>query len=239
MPGPHLAMTEPAYPAARAVAARVEAHFARHLAAARERGDGDLAPPPDARTVEAMLDAAFWASLRREENYAPTISLAFVSPDHVGRPLRFERRLRLLPGSLARLAPAVERPGIHLGVWRDGDELHVWGATRTLPALCFVLEVVAPGLLVIKHRRGQEAGKFVNVAVLEGDQVKIVDERGTILPGSPPVLTSLLGRDAAALPADDAIVGADAINIPTQLAVSLRAHRRGGALLVVPAGSSA
>jgi hypothetical protein len=226
-------MSDPGYPAARAVASRVEAHFAHHLAAARERGDADLAPLPDARVVEVMLDAAFWASLRRQENYAPTISLAFVSSSQVSRPLCFERRLRLLPGSLARLAPAVERPGIHLGVWRDGDELHVWGATRTLPAFCFVIEVVAPGLLVIKHRRGHDAGKFINVAVLEGDQVKIVDERGTILPGCPPVLSSLLGSNAVASPEENAI------NTPTQLAVSMRAHRRGGALLVVPAGSDA
>lgn len=224
-------MTEPAYPAARAIASRIESHFARHLAAARARGQDDLASLPDARAVEAMLDAAFWASLRREEAYSPTISLAFVSPEQVSRPLRFERRQRLVPGSLARLAPAVERPGIHLGVWRDGEELHVWGATRALPALCFVLEVVAPGLLVVKHRRGQDAGKFVNVAVLEGDQIKIVDERATILPGCPPVLSSLLGNEAPASPEDDSI------NVPTQLAVSMRAHRRGGALLVVPVGS--
>jgi sensor domain DACNV-containing protein len=226
-------MPGPAYPAARVIAARVESHFARHLAAARERSEDDLAPPPDAAAVEAMLDAAFWASLRREETYSPTISLAFVSPDQVSRPLRFERRQRLVPGSLARLAPAVERPGIHLGVWHDGDELHVWGATRTLPALCFVLEVVAPGLLVVKHRRRQDAGKFVNVAVLEGDQIKIVDERGTIIPGCPPVLASLLGSDTAASPEDDSI------NVPMQLAVSMRAHQRGGALLLVLAGLTA
>jgi hypothetical protein len=219
--------------AARAIASRVEAHFARHGAAARERGEDDVATLPDAHAVEAMLDAAFWASLRREEKYSPTISLAFVSPDQVSRPLRFERRLRLLPGSLARLAPAVERPGIHLGVWRDGEALYVWGATRTLPAFCFVLEVVAPGVLVVKHRRGQDAGKFVNVAVLEGDQIKIVDERGRILPGCPPVLASLLGGDTSAS------ADGDSINVPTQLAVSMRAHRRGGALLVVPAGSEA
>ena len=226
-------MTDPAYPAARAIASRVESHFARHLAAARERGEDDLAVAPEAGAVEAMLDAAFWASLRRVEDYSPTISLAFVSPNQLSRPLRFERALRLLPGSLARLAPAVERPGIHLGVWRDGEELHVWGATRTLPALCFVLEVVAPGLLVVKHRRRQDAAKFINVAVLEGDQIKIVDERGTILPGCPPVLESLLGSDGSASTEDDSI------KVPMQLAVSMRAHQRGGALLVVPAGSDA
>jgi hypothetical protein len=215
------------------VAARVEAHFARQLATARERGEGDLAPPPDTSAIEAMLDAAFWASLRRQEGYEPRVSLAFVPPEQAGQPLRFERRLRLLPGSLARLAPAVERPGIHLGVWREDGELHVWGATRALPAFCFVLEVVAPGLLVVKHRRGNEAGKFVNVAVLEGDQVKVLDERGTIMPGCPPVLETLLAAGSTA-PRDE-----DAVNLPMRLAVSMRAHKRGGALLVVPGDASA
>lgn len=223
----------PAYPAARSIAARVEAHFARRLDAARERGQDDLAPIADASAVEAMLDAAFWASLRREEGYQPRVSLAFLPPEQARRPLRFERRLKLLPGSLARLAPAVERPGIHLGVWRDGTGLYVWGATRALPAFCFVLEVVAPGLLVVKHRRGNEVGKFVNVAVLEGDQVKIVDERGTILAGCPPVLEALLTPGSGAGPEEEPV------NVPMQLAVSMRAHRRGGALLVVPSGSSA
>jgi len=35
-----------------------------------------VATSPDAATIEAIIDAAFWASLRREENYAPKISLA-------------------------------------------------------------------------------------------------------------------------------------------------------------------
>jgi hypothetical protein len=217
-----------------AVAAHVEAHFARHLAAARERGEDDLAPLPYASAVDAMLDAAFWASLRREEGYQPRISLALLPPEQAGRPLRFERRLRLLPDSLARLAPAVERPGIHLGVWAEAGDLYVWGATRALPAFCLVLEVVAPGLLVVKHRRGaSEAGKFVNVAVLEGDQVKVVDDRGTLLLGGPPVLETLLAPGSGSAP------GGDPVNLPMQLAVSMRAHRRGGALLVVPARSSA
>ncbi len=45
------------------------------------------------------------------------------------------------------------------------------------------------------------------------------------------MLESLLGGAAAAVSEDEPI------NVPVQLAVSIRAHRRGGALLVVPAGS--
>ena len=222
----------PAYPAARKVAETVEAHFARRAAASRAAGKQGLAPQPDAATVEAVIDAAFWASLRREEGYRPKISLAFLSPGQAASALMFERRLPLEAVALSRLAPAVERPGIHLGVWRDAECLCVWGTTRDVPRLCFVLEVVEPGLLVIKYRRGRETGKYVNVAVLEGDRVKVVDERGTSLPDCPALLTTLLGFGRA----DSA---PESINILLQLAASMRTHGRGGSLLVVPQGSDA
>ena len=223
-------MTGPAYPAARAVAETARAHFARHHAAAREQGSEDVGPQADARVIESIIDAAFWASLRREEGYSPKISLAFLPPEQAGPPLTFERRLPLEPAALARLAPAVERPGIHLGVWRNPEGLHVWGTTRAIPRLCFVLEVVDPGLLVVKYRRGREAGKYVNVLVLKGDQLKIVDEEGTSLPDCPGLITSLLGFGAPA-------PRAGSVNALVQLAASMRAHGRGGSLLVVPHGS--
>src|SRR5215831_4064127 len=163
-------MPLPSYPAARSVAATVQEHFARHLAGARTRGRDALAPEPGEPVIEAMIDAGFWASLRREEGLAPKISLAYLPPDMAEQPLLFTHPLPLAPAVLAKVAPAVERPGIHLGVWTGPQGLHVWGTTRRLPPYCFVLEVVASGLLVIKHR-SEPFGKFVNVAVLEGDQV--------------------------------------------------------------------
>lgn len=225
-------MTEPAYPAARAVAATVQAHFARNLAAARQYDPQELASLPDAQAIEAIINVAFWASLRREEGFSPKISLAFLSPEQAGQPMRFEQQLPLTPAALSRLAPAVERPGIHLGVWRDRDELRVWGTTRTIPRLCFVLEVIEPGLLVVKYRRGQETGKFVNVVVLKGDQIKIVDEQGTSLADCPALLTPLLGFGSST--SED-----DSVKVLVQLAASMRAHGRGGSLLVVPHSSDA
>jgi hypothetical protein len=227
-------MTEPAYPAARTVAPQVAAHFAHHAAEAERRGRVVVGGTvPDAETIEAIIDAAFWASLRREESYVPKISLAFLPPGTAQHPLLFERPLPLVPGALAKVAPAVERAGIHLGVWRDETGLCVWGTVRAIPALCLVVEVAAPGLLVVKHHRGDETGKFVNVAVLEGDQVKVVDERASSLPDCPPLLTSLLGFDSPA----SWVSGIDSVNVLVQLAVSMRAHGRGGLLLVVPSGN--
>jgi sensor domain DACNV-containing protein len=223
-------MTVPTYPTARAVAPRVQEHFATHIAALRIRGRDDLATPPDESTIETIIDAAFWASLRREEGLTPKISLAFVSIGQSIHPLTFERPLPLHPATLAKVAPAVERPGIHLGVWPHEGELRVWGTTRTLPPLCFVIEVVASGLLVIKHR-SEPFGKFVNVAVIEGDTIKIVDENGANIPDCPNVLRSLLGSDWL-------VADGRPINVLVQLSASMRAHGRGGMLLVVPGGTT-
>lgn len=188
--------------------------------------------------------AAFWASLRREESFVPRISLAFLPPSDEVQPLTFAQPLPLEPGALAKVAPAVERPGIHLGVWRNpaaptapagavgwsGGDLLVWGTTRTIPPFCLVVEVVAPGLLVIKHRPREQSRKFVNIAVLEGDRVKVVDERASALPDCPGLLTSLLGFESAQ-------ARGDRLNVLVQVAVSMRSHGRGGALLVVPAAT--
>jgi hypothetical protein len=213
----------PAYPAARAAAGPIREHFARH---GTTNGHA-----PATHDIEAIIEAAFWASLRREEGFLPKISLAFVAPEVVKWPLRFERPLPLAAQALVRLSPAVERPGIHLGVWRDENGLCVWGAIRKLPPYCLVIEVVAPGLLVVKHSRGGEE-KFVNVAVLQGDEVKIIDEQSAQLPGCPDLLTSLLGFDTQH-------ASTDSLSVLIHLAVSMRAHGRGGSLLVVPAGSEA
>ena len=223
---------EAAYPAARIVSPRVHAYFTRQRAETRATGNGRVATLPDTATIQAIVDAAFWASLRREEGFIPKVSLAFLSPEESDSALLFERPLPLDPSLLTKVAPAVERPGIHLGVSRGPEELVVWGATRVIPSLCFVVEVAAPGLIVIKHHSSETKGKFVNVAVLEGDQVKIVDERAAAIPDCPALLTALLGSDSPA-------AWVHSVNVLVQLAVSMRAHGRGGSLLVVPSLSDA
>ena len=227
----------PTYQAARAVAGTIETHFAAHIAAAHERGEEALAPNPDRAAIEAIIDATFWASLRKEEGRSPKISLAFFPPEQVPQPLIFERPLPLTPKVLTKLGPAVERPGVHLGVFTarhessaTSGELQVWGATRKVPSFCFVLEVIEPGLLVIKHRRMAGFGKFANVAVLKGEEVKIVDEQGASLPDCPALLAVLL-------PFTSPGSWDHRFNLHVQLAASMRAHGHGGSLLVVPTGS--
>jgi hypothetical protein len=185
---------------------------------------------PDVNTVQEIIDVAFWASLRREEGRTPRISLAFLPRSVAESALSFARPLSFDPRTLTRIAPAVERPGIHLTIERVGDELQLWGTTRRLPPGSFVLEVVQPGLLVIKRRRAEAAGKYANVAVLEGDEVMEVSDGRVSVAERQPVISQLLGLDSARSWSDSA-------NVIVQLATSMRAHAHGGTLLIVPASS--
>src|SRR3954447_14630715 len=179
-----LLMAQSRYPSASEVAPRIQARFAAFRTIAEAAGSSVMPPAPLMEDIEAVVDAAFWASLRREENYLPRISLALLPPDLAPNRVTFETPLPLSPAALVKVAPAVERRGIHLGVWRDNGTLRVWGTTRVVPASCLVLEVAAPGLLVIKHHRG-DGGKYVNVAVLEADRVKMISDHAMAQPDCP------------------------------------------------------
>ncbi len=229
-------LSEPTYLAARMVAPALAVHFAQHWAAAVRLGGPLLASPPEAALIEAVIDVAFWASLRREEGRPPRISLALLAPAQAVRPLRFAHRLRLTPQALIKLAPAVEQPGIHLGVGQDEQGLYVWGTVTHIPPVCFVLEVVEPGLLVAKHRRADGFGKFVNVAVLRGDQVRVVDEENLGLADCSVLRDSLPDISLSS----SAVVGAGpTVEVLLELARAMRAHGRGGLVLLVPTGSDA
>jgi DNA integrity scanning protein DisA with diadenylate cyclase activity len=219
-------MSVPAYPVAQEAARSIHAQFARHLAAPG-RSHQEVALLPEGEVMATIIDAAFWASLRREEGFVPRISLAFLPPESSANPLLFARPFPLAPEALTRLAPAVERAGIHLGVWGAPEALFVWGTTRNLPPYCFVLEAVSPGVLVLKHSPGEDSGKFSNVAVLAGDKIKILAQHSGFQCDCPARVNSLLEAGSTAKPGS-------AENVLLELAVSMRAHGRGGALMVVP-----
>ncbi|TDE15443.1 putative sensor domain DACNV-containing protein [Dyadobacter psychrotolerans] len=218
------------YKAARAVAGVVESHFEKHHVSAIKHYEQEVAPRPNAQIIEAIIDTTFWASLRREEGRSPKVSIAFLAPENSESPLIFGERLKFTANVLTKLAPAVERSGIHLGVWFYENELYIWGTTRHIPGLCFVLEVIEPGMLVIKHRRVDGFGKFVNVAVLKGDQVKIINEESGKVRDCPSLISSMIGFTSSSL-------WNDSLNVLVQLSVSMRDHGRGGILLVVPSKS--
>ena len=193
---------------------------------ARREGESP-APLPTSAIIERLIEAGFWASLLREEGRSPKISLAAHPYEESDDTLVFDRSLPVKPGALTRLAPAVERPGIHLCAWGDADDLRVWGARRALPPFTLVVEVVDPGLVVAKYSRTAAYGKFGNLAVFRGDRIKLVDEDAARRPDCPKLLATLTGLDESSPTLDNA-------DVLVQLALSMRAHGHGGTLLLVP-----
>lgn len=222
-------ISEPTYLAAKIVSQRIAAHFEKQVA---QHPDGGGRHIPDIPVIEAIIDTAFWASLRREEGYEPKISMVFVPPDMAGSSLVFRHTQRFTPYHLVKLSPAVVQPGIHLCVWMDEGNLHIWGTTYEVPLHSMVVEVVEAGLLVVKQKQRGLAGKLVNVAVLKGNQIKVIDGNHWGLTDSPGILAALLGHSGP--PSVD-----EPENLLVQLALALRSHGRGALLLVVPPNSSA
>ena len=193
-----------------------------------------IARAPTREHVAALVNAVFWASLVQVEGRSTTLSLAYVSPDQTDRPFIFDDPIALQPHALAKVAPAAERPGIHFGAWPGSDgQLAVWGMTRRLPLLCFVLEVASPGVIVVKHRHGGAGSKFVNAAVLAGDEAKFIAGPDPSPLGCSSMLGKLVGHRERQSGAD----WLDPTNAFVRLSLSMRAHRRGGTLLVVPSTS--
>lgn len=221
-------MNESTYPPAKAVAPKVRTYFERLIA--RHPNGSAIATTPSISVIEATIESAFWTSLRREEGYVPRISLAYASPDQVRQPLFFETPLALDPQVLTRIAPAVERPGIHLCTRHSENSLSVWGLARSLPAYCFVVEVIAPGAIAIKQSREESSEKFANVAVIQGDEIMVIEQE-TAEKDRPSLFASFIERSP--------IPALEAPNVLVQFALSIRKHARGGTLLVVPSSTDA
>lgn len=219
------------YLPARIVSSRLETHFAEQLELAKALGTNYIIEPLPAELMESLIDVGFWISLRKEEGFSPNISLALLKPEHSKSPLVFGFRIPLTPANLIKLSPAVGQEGIHLGVWFENDDLYVWGTTQYLPSACFVLQVMEPAVLVVKHKRLGGFGKFVNVVILRGDVVKFVDEKNRGLTDYPSLLHSLLG-----MPLPSSLD--KSVNILVELSTAMRAHKRGALLLVVPSDST-
>jgi hypothetical protein len=214
------------YQNAGSVADMIHTRFEQNFDCCTAQREHPNALPPEKEYIEKLLDMAFWASLRREEGRSPKISLAFISPDHAGSCIMFKERLPFEVSYLTKLSPGVERSGIHIGVWHDQGELYIWGNTTEIPNLCFVLEVAEPGLLVIKYRRLNGFGKFVNVAILTGDEFKMVDDNSPFADG-PDIIRNLMQFTSPTAQGQFS-------NLFILLAVSMRRHMRGGTMLVVP-----
>lgn len=220
-------ISEPTYLPAKIVSSEIKEYFIRQQESNQQK---DFLVP-ETYVIEAIIDTAFWASLRHEEGYTPKISIAYLPPQTGQNNLILKHHQRLTPHHLVKLSPAVIEPGIHLGVWHDDENLCIWGTTHNVPASCLVLEVIEAGLLVIKQKHEAVGRKFINLAVLKGNQIKMIDERQWGLSKCPDILSSLLGIPIPTF-------AGKSVNILVELALAMRRHGRGALMLITPSNSS-
>ncbi|HUH18279.1 putative sensor domain DACNV-containing protein [Albibacterium sp.] len=220
-------ISEPTYLPAKIVSSEIKEYFIRQQESNQQK---DFLVP-ETYVIEAIIDTAFWASLRHEEGYTPKISIAYLPPQTGQNNLILKHHQRLTPHHLVKLSPAVIEPGIHLGVWHDDENLCIWGTTHNVPASCLVLEVIEAGLLVIKQKHEAVGRKFINLAVLKGNQIKMIDERQWGLSKCPDILSSLLGIPIPTF-------AGKSVNILVELALAMRRHGRGALMLITPSNTS-
>jgi hypothetical protein len=233
---------------ARAVAPRWPTTSGSIVQCTRRRPESAVDLLPGADVIEELVDAAFCASVHVKK------ATSRRSPSRSFRPSRRDPAdsSSVLPARCdsahAAGGPAVERPGIHLGVWpayerpglgrlptrpwlrsADPGALQVWGTTHAIPPFCFVVEVIAPGLLVLKHRpmasvaevhqRRRARRRFASEIVDEGTASRIAD--------CPTLLTSMIGFDTQ-------VTRMEALGRSCNWRCRCASNGRGGILLVVP-----
>jgi hypothetical protein len=103
-----------------------------------------------------------------------------------------------------------------------------WGTTRTIPAYCFVLEVERPDCSS-SSITGATSQKVCPRGCARRRQIKLVGGHAPACRTAR--LCSLRCWDSSCQ------LRVDSVNVLIPLAVSMRAHKRGGILLVVPAGT--
>src|SRR4051794_39823927 len=83
---------------------------------------------PGVGHLTEIVQAAFWASLQKEENRSAGFSMVFLPPVPGPNTYLFGTPLALTPERLVKLAPALQMSKAQIGIWPDSkDELVIWG----------------------------------------------------------------------------------------------------------------
>ncbi|MDB4927519.1 MAG: hypothetical protein JWM10_3 [Myxococcaceae bacterium] len=180
---------------------------------------GVLRPTPTPAQLRALIEAAFWASLYTDEGRQATFALAWGAPFAGPGQLRFAASLPVSPASLAQLSPALRTGQMLLGVAPSDEGFVAWGIldSDAVGHPLFVVEVLGPGLIVVRYGAR-------NLALFARDRAELVDH-GRL--NARHVLQRVFGAelsDAERLARGDALA---------RVAGAMRALGYGGALLLV------
>lgn len=175
-----------------------------------------------------IIDSAYWASQTIEEGKQIKISIVFKERKLSGNIFHFDNPLPLTSNNLIKIGSALESAfsDICICVGDDGRP-QIWGLRmRSLNHLTTDLwiQVLGPGnILIICNGRG--------IAALIGNQAVFIDPTSFFGAMLEKVFTSIANIKLTALIFYK-------LNTLLYIAQAMRAHERGGTLLVVPGGNA-
>jgi hypothetical protein len=177
---------------------------------------------PTREQVVKLVEAALWASMRKDEGRELSFAIALADPPKCPDAMTFRTPIALSSDSISRLAPALVRGTSRLGVSPAADDpqrLEIWG-TGTVDQFPLSVEVraVSPAYLVLGVGRS-------NVAVFRGNAAEWV---GLGLPNFVGLVAGAFERD---LDERHRVV---LTAVLVQVVAAMRYQGNGGTLLVVP-----
>ena len=188
----------------------------------------DIPLIPSQQFITQIVDAAVWTSFATDEGNPVTISITLSPPaEDSFHTFIFDRPISFDVNHLVKLGAALENPRADISVWPDEKkQLAVWGfRTRSvdtlLPTLC--VEAMAPGNVLITF-----GGK--SLAALSGNEAFFTDH-SSLMSTIIPKLSSPIDKQS------DGILYLMRYMSLLNTARNMRAHGRGGTLLVVPENS--
>lgn len=206
----------------------------RYFAERRQlsRIEGKRAPSaPSRESLKAMVECAFWASLKAEEGRYPRFSMVYAHKRDCPSGLEFGSPRMLRKEEVAKLAPSLSRNNSRLGVVQraGGKGPIVWGVTQEYPFGCAEIRVVRPGRVMVEAY-GERLG------LVNGDKVHSLLRRrhwdgklqGHLLWELAKTLGQSVGEQHSAVRSK--VLG----TMLLQLTEAMHAHEHGGAIIVAP-----
>lgn len=179
---------------------------------------------PTRDQLAALIDGAFWTSFSRDEGNEVTVSMIFTESEKSFDAFLFDEPIPFDVKNLVKLGAALENPRADIGVWSDDDgQLHIWGfKTRSEEALIANLWIQALGQgRVLVTFGGKSLGALI------GNEAVFVDHANLMRAVIPKL--SLADEEGA-----DRMLKMVRYTSLLTTAHAMRAHGRGGTLLVVP-----
>lgn len=179
---------------------------------------------PAREHLALVIEVAYWASFATEEGNPVTASLILKQSEHTSDTFHFDNPLDFSSRTLVKLGPALENPKADIGIWPDQSGiLKIWGFSPSSHEQVnpdFWVQILGPGRILVMY-----SGR--SIAAVTGNQAVFIDPKGILQTMMPKI-------SAQAHSSDIKLLNLLRYNAILKITQQMRAHGKGGIILVVP-----